>query len=365
MIEFLNEMVPRKVAGCAAIIHRGGKCVFRGFAGMARAGTPVNEHTAFRLASMTKPVTAVAALLCIQDGLLRLDDPVSEYLPAFHGMRLAELSDGELRAGGTQDDFTLRQLLTHSAGVGAGKAGDLQYPTFKPKTDLSASVAGYSQMLLDFRPGSAQMYSPIIGFDIVARLVETVSGTPYEEFLQRRVFGPLGMKETSYRLSRFKEEDIASTYREDGGKQIEEPTTSNFDDFPPDYTGGGAGLMTTADDYARFAEMLRRARNGEDAILSRESALELSRPQLDESMEGICPIFNWGLGVRVLSLQTEWQPLPATSFGWSGAYGTHFFVDPADDLTAVYLHSSSTYGGSGAPHTVAFERAVMNFAQNR
>lgn len=366
MITFLNEMVSsRKVAGCAASIYRGGECLFRSFVGEARSGVPMDEHTVFRLASMTKPVTAVAALLCVQDGRLRLDDPVCEYLPAFRGLHLAELCGEELRAGEPAGEFTLHHLLTHSAGIGSGRAGDLQYETFKPKTTLADSVEGYSHMLMDFRPGTAQMYSPIIGFDIVARIVELVSGMPYEEFLRQRIFLPLGMRETSYRLSHYRPEAIASTYSSKDGVLTEECTVTNFNDFPADYTGGGAGLLSTLDDYRRFAEMLRRARRGEDDILSAESAAELSRPQLDESFEGICPVFNWGLGVRVLSLQNEDQRLPAGSFGWSGAYGSHFFVDPKDDVTAVYLHSSSTYGGSGAPHTFEFEREVMEYIHSR
>lgn len=364
MIGFLNEMVSsRKIAGCTALIFRRGECLFRGSVGMAREA-PVGEHTAFRLASMTKPVTAAAALLCVQDGLLRLDDPVSEYLPAFSELRLAERTENGFRAGKRTDGLTIRRLLTHSAGIGAGAAGDLQYPAFKPEGGLAGTVDRYARMLLDFAPGTAQMYSPVVGFDIVARVVEVVSGMPYEKFLQTRLFAPLGMRETSYRLEDYRAEQLAACYRDENGTLVEEPL-GNFGDFPKDYPGGGAGLISTADDYMRFAEMLRRARRGEETLLTQESARELSRPQLSESMEGICPTFNWGLGVRVLSLQTEHQPLPAGSFGWSGAYGTHFFVDPEDELSAVYLHSSITYGGAGAAHTVAFERAVMDLIRNR
>lgn len=362
MQEFLDEMVSsRKVAGCAAAVYRGGKCLFRGFAGVARADVPVGEHTAFRLASMTKPVTAVAALLCVQDGLFSLDDSASKFLPAFGKMRLAVIDGGKLTAGGPAGEFTLRQLLTHSAGIGAGEAGEMQYAAFCPRDGdtLATAVERYAGMLMDFRPGTAQFYSAVVGLDIVARIVELASGISYGEFVHDRIFAPLGMEETSYLLTGRAWETIASNYRAEGGELIEEEALRNFNDFPLGYTGGGAGLLSTLGDYVRFAEMLRRARKGEREILTQESAIEMSKPQLDESIGGIYPIFNWGLGVRALSLRNEDQPLTAGSFGWSGAFGTHFWVDPANDLTAVYMHNSSTYGGAGAPHTLAFERAVM------
>ncbi len=359
MTEFLKEM-SRKAGGCAAAVYRGGRPLFVGCEGMASGGIPADEHTAFRLASMTKPLTAAAALLCAEEGLLSLDDPVSRYLPAFRAPRLAVKTAEGYTAGAQTECFTVRALLTHSAGVGAGGSGDVQLEAVKPREGdtLASAVERYAEVLLEFAPGTAQMYSPVIGFDIVARIVEIVSGMPYGEFLGKRITGPLGMDRTSYLLTDYPEGGLASTYTDEGGVLREERPESNFGDFPAGYTGGGAGLISTLEDYVRFAETLRLSRKGE-GLLSRESALELSRPQLAKEVVGIEDgSFNWGLGVRVLPKTTEYQPLPAGSFGWSGAYGTHFWVDPANDLVAVYMHNSHTYGGAGAPHTVAFERAV-------
>lgn len=360
--EFLDRMVAEgKVAGCAAAILRNGEVVFQEFVGEGRSGEPMDGHTVFRLASMTKAVTAVAVLLCVQGGTLSLDLPVTELLPAFGDLRLAIGSERGFRAGERTGVFTLRNLLTHSAGIGAGAAGDAQFAEFGPQEGdtLASAVERYAGMLADFRPGTAQAYSPVVGFDIAARMVEVASGIPYGQFVKKRIFDPLGMRETSYFFEDFEERKISSTYRSEGGKLFERRPERNFDGFPLHYTGGGAGLLSTLGDYVRFAEMLRRAREGEGEILSKESAEELSRPQLDTGYAGISPEFNWGLGVRSLMAQTFSQPLPAGSFGWSGAYGTHFWVDPRHRLTAVYMHNSDTYGGAGAPHTLAFERTVM------
>ena len=355
---FLNEMVSsRKVAGSCAAVWQGGALRFREFLG------EVNERSAFRLASMTKPVTAAALLLCVQDGILRLSDPVSAYLPAYGKLSLAKKTESGYVNGAPAGEVTLWNLLTHTSGIGSGESGDAFYEAFKPQgTDtLASAVDRYPKCPVEFLPGSAQAYSPVFALDVAARVVELATGMNYGEFVKERIFKPLGMHATSYNLTDFRKEDLVLTYRsENGVLTVAEATEHNFDAFPAGYTGGGAGLLSTLDDYCLFAEALRRAYAGEDGIFRPESIREMGKPQLDEKrIAGVSGEFNWGLGVRALAAQTKSQPLTAGSFGWSGAYGTHFWVDPKEELVAVYMHNSATYGGSGAAHTVAFERAVM------
>ena len=360
--KYLTEMISaRKIAGCAATVWQKGKCVFRAFKGTLDGEHAVGEHSAFRLASMTKPITAVAVLLCVQDGLLKLTDPISAYLPAFFELWVAKKTEKGYIKGERAKPVTIWNLLTHTSGIGSGEAGNAQYDVFKPREGdtLASAVDRYAGILLDFQPGSAQMYSPVMALDIAARIVEVVSGKPYDEFLKERIFRPLGMEETSYRLTDYRKEDLALTCKHEDGKLIAEPLLYNFNTFPAGYTGGGAELLSTLDDYCRFAEMLRRVHAGGEGILSPALVREMATPQLDGSYAGVTLIFNWGLAVRTLSAQTDDQPLSVGSFGWSGAYGTHFWVDPSKQLVAVYMHNSATYGGAGAPHTYAFERAVM------
>lgn len=353
----------KKVSGVAAAVSVKGERVFTACEGFTDPckNIRVSPHTVFRLASMTKPVTAAAVLLCNERGLLSLDDPVSRFFPSYRDMYVAERNgEGEYLRGQHASEITLRQLLTHSSGLGSGACGDAFYTSVKPHAGdtLCSAVERYAGCLLDFMPGTAQYYSAVLGFDVLAAVVERATGTGYGDFLKREIFDPLGMNRTSYLLSDFTPEELAVTCAYEGGELRAEPLLSAFEDFPPGYTGGGAGLLSTLDDYLLFAEELLRAKEGKGRVLSRASADEMSRPQLSKEIAGITDFFNWGLGVRALPASCEGQPLPAGSFGWSGAYGTHFWVDPRNGTAAVYMHNSRTFGGAGAPHTLAFERLV-------
>lgn len=363
--DFMKGMAEgSKIAGCAAAVYRKGQRLFCGYEGYAdiESKTPIGEKSAFRLASMTKPITAAAILICRQNHLVDLNDRVCDYLPEFRDMYLARKTQGGYERGErAKRDITVLNLLSHSSGLGSGAAGDAQFNAVQPREGdcLASAVSRYGSVLLDFEPSSAQAYSPVLGLDVAARIVEIASGEPYGKFVRENIFIPLGMNSTSYDLNDFDKEDIVSSYESvdgilKGGKPLH-----NFGDFPAGYTGGGAGLLSTTDDYARFADMLRAALRGEERILTRESVIEMKKPRFGRETEGISEIFNWGLGVRTVEAQTALQPLSPGSFGWSGAYGTHFWVDPKEDVVAVYMHNSYTYGGAGAPHTLQFEREVM------
>lgn len=364
--DFMREMVESgKISGCAAAVYREGKPLFRGFEGYSdiEKRIPVTENTGFRLASMTKPVTAAAVLLCCERGLLRLEDEAGKYLSGFKDMYLArKKSDGGYERGEKVGrPITLLQLLTHSAGFGSGEVGDWQYEKLRPQVGdtLAAVTERYSRSWLAFEPGTAQSYSPVMAFDVAARLVETVSGMPYADFIRKNIFQPLDMKHTSYSVRDFAPSDLAVSYLFSENTLIGKPPEAGFMGFPDGYTGGGAGLISTLDDYVKFAEALRACGGEDGGFLRPESVAAMKKPWLGNDMEGICDMFNWGLGVRVVSAQTIHQPLTAGSFGWSGAYGTHFWVDCKKNVTAVYMHNSKSFGGSGAPHAFAFERAVM------
>lgn len=359
-----NEISEKKISGACVAVMKEGMPIFRGFYGYADIDRqiPVNEDSVFRLASMTKPVTAVAVMLCVQDGLLDTEMPIDELLPEFAQMWLSEKSGERLSRGlKAKNKILLRHLLCHSSGLGCGESGDIQYKKFKPQgdLDLASAVHGYSQTFLEFEPGSAQAYSPVFALDVAARMVEIVSRKNYAEFVSERIFRPLGMDHTSYNLSDYKDGQCVLTYTSRDGKLSAKPTEHNFDEFPSGYTGGGAGLISSLDDYCKFSTELLFALRGKGRILSKESADEIRRPRFDTSIPGIFDFFNWGYGVRVVGAKNDIQALTPGSFGWSGAYGTHFWVDPVRGITAVYMHNSDTYGGAGAPHTQALERLVM------
>lgn len=363
--KMLTEQIESgKIAGACALVCKNGEPVFFDYEGYTGADrkTKIGENSAFRLASMTKPITATAVLICIEKGLLRLNDKVRDFITGFDDLHVTEKNGDEWMKGEKSDDITVFQLLTHSSGIGCGEIESVEFEKVKPRNGdtLASATARYGQTLLAFRSGTAQAYSPVMGFDLLARIVEAVSGIPYDEFLKKEIFTPLNMNSTSYCLTDFTPDNLVHSCLYNNGVLSGSIPENNFGDFPAGYTGGGAGLISTLSDYGKFANELLRCYRGGDGILSKQSAVMMGSPQLDEKkISGVYDFFNWGFGIRAMRARYEWQPLPAGSYGWSGAYGTHFWIDPANGITAVYMHNSSSFGGAGAPHTLAFERAVI------
>lgn len=328
------DMDSGKVGAAVMAVRQKGKLVYQGL-----FGENVTEKTVFRMASMTKPVTAAAVLVLIDRGLVQLHDPVSKYLPGFH-----------------PDKITLFHLLTHSSGLGSRELGMEQHEK-RPResaVSLAAAVEYYKDLPLAFEPGTAPDYSPIFGFDVLARVVEVVAGMPYEVFLKKEICDPLGMVDTAFAPNAEQWGRLIPMHDRVDGKSVTVPMPENcvFEDFPVSYCAGGAALISTLDDYGKFAEMLLN-RGGN--VLSAEAVAQMGSHQYD----------IWGLGVRVAYDDTVFAPLPRGCFGWSGAYGTHFWVDPANEITAVYMKNSRYDGGSGAVTAHQFELDVYGAAEER
>lgn len=335
-----------RVGGVAMVVQQQGKLVYQGL-----FGKHVANNTLFRLASMTKPVTAVAVLLLIDRGQVGLYDPVSRYLPSFGVRETARVdTKGNLRilAPG-KAEMTIFHLLTHSSGLGSRVLGEWQQahrPTGS-MVSLQAAVEYYSTLSLAFEPGTAPDYSPIFAFDVLARLVEVVAGQPYDRFLEREIFRPLGMRDTTFAPSPAQWQRMIPMhdYADGQGRSVPMPENCIFENFPTTYFAGGAGLASTLDDYGKFAQMLLSQGGG---LLSPGIVRTMGMPQYN----------MWGLGVRAAGNDEIFAPLPAGCFGWSGAYGTHFWVDPVNEITAVYMKNSRYDGGAGARTACQFEGDV-------
>lgn len=321
------DMESGKVGGAAIAVRQGGALAYQGF-----FGENVDEKTLFRLASMTKPVTAAAVLLLMDRGMVELHDLAAKYLPEFAGK-----------------NFTVFHLLTHSSGLGSRELGVEQHEQRPlPSTrSLKAAVDYYSTLPLAFEPGTAPDYSPIFGFDVLARIVEVVSGVPYDQFLKQEIFSPLGMADTVFAPTQEQWSHMIPMHDRVDGRSVTVPSPPNciFEDFPLSYCAGCGALASTVGDYGKFAEMLlNRGAN----VLSAEAVKSMGSRQYD----------MWGLGVRVAFDDVVFAPLPNGCFGWSGAYGTHFWVDPTNEITAVYMKNSRYDGGAGAVTAGQFERDV-------
>jgi CubicO group peptidase (beta-lactamase class C family) len=299
---------------------------------------PMRRDSIFQLMSMTKPVTAVAVMILADQGKLKLDDPVSRWLPEFASFGVP----GAPR-------LTLRHLMTHTSGIGFGAL-----PSKPSSLEQRAKEAAARRRTVP--AGKEWSYSGIEGPDIVARVVEVAAGEPFEHFVKRRIFDPLGMKDTTWHPSPEQRQRIVGLYGSSNGKVAKMPGPFAL----PDQPSGGYGLYSTAPDYLRFAQMLAGGGTfGGRRILSAAATAQLHAVQLKAGFPGLPPGLDWGLLMRrVDDPVAAGSPLPAGAYGWSGAYGTHFWIDPATGLAAIWMVNLTTAGGAASPDALAFERMV-------
>jgi CubicO group peptidase (beta-lactamase class C family) len=331
----------------------------------------------FRIASMTKPITATAIMMLVEAGELNLNDPVANYLPAFDGLEVgiqraaagargaaAGRGFGAGGGGGAPDFYsvpaeralTIVDLLTHTGGVMSGTIGNAGgNPLFEQREARGLEWAeGLGEVALDFQPGSRWSYSGLGGFDVLARIVEVVSRQSFEAFLEQRLFGPLGLDDTAFFADSAARERLVGNYSR--GQDGLQPNANPDMLQSRRYFSGSGGLISTAQDYARFAMAL--ANGGEydgTRILSPASVRLMTSAIIPDTLPGRSAGEGYGLGGRVITDPVvRLSLLGAGSYGWSGAYGTHFWIDPAKKLVAILMIQGGG-GGLGAD----FETAVM------
>jgi CubicO group peptidase (beta-lactamase class C family) len=337
-----------KLAGAVALVARRGKVAYFEAQGLkdVESAEPMRTDTLFRMASTTKPVTAVAILMLMEEGKLRLNDPVSQFIPEFKDQKVARFRpDGTLESLPAGRPITLRDLLTHTSGLGSGGAGSRDMRKAmgerKPTDTLADVVPRFAQLSLDFQPGTEWRYSGGAGFDTLARVVEVASGLTFDRFLRERVFEPLGMKDTYFVVPDDQRPRLATIYGR-GPKGLEKRQMPAFLAGTRYFSGAG-GLTSTAEDYARFAQMLVNGGelSGKRLLGPRTVGLmgsnhvgTLFGGQLGRPPQGL----GFGLGVEVVqdAVQAGWRRSDG-SYGWDGAFGTIFCVDPKEQMAAVLM----------------------------
>jgi CubicO group peptidase (beta-lactamase class C family) len=361
-LQRLVRMIEKRVtdgdiAGAVVAVGRRGKVVHVSAHGVAdlESKAKMGSSTMFRIASMTKPVVSAAILMMVEEGRIRLNDPVSRYIPEFRGMKVAMAQPGAGRGGAGGDppqfdrvaanrEITVRDLLTHTSGLGSGPMGnsDIAKAARKDGERLSDYIPRLGGTALEFQPGSRWTYSPGAGFETLGRLVEIASGMPLDQFLRTRIFDPLGMTSTTFWPSDAQWPRVASVYRRTEGR-LTKAVMPNDTLGRDVYFRGSGGLFSTAEDYVQFGLML--ASNGELAgkrLLSRKSVEMLRAVHIPDTLPGRPPGEGYGLGVRVVTDHAARGTLLSNgTYGWSGAQGTHFFVDPEEELTAVLMVQTS------------------------
>jgi CubicO group peptidase (beta-lactamase class C family) len=299
-------------------------------------GRRMGRTDLFWIASMTKPMTAAAAALLVDDGKLSFDDPVEKYLPEFRNLQVAqEQTEGRVLVPATRP-ITLRDLLTHTSGMG-------EYVKSDPHWTLSEMCKSIAGEPLKFQPGTRWSYSTA-GFDTVGRVVEVVSRMPFAKFMQQRLFDPLDMKNSTFWLTPAQQIRFATNYRRNEQTSQLEPTTIAYmyggavtDRARPPL--GGAGLFSTAEDVAKFYQMLL---NGgvydRTRILKYESVAELTGAQTGTLKAGFLPGTVWGLGFCVVKEpQGVTAMLAPGTFGHGGAHGTQSWADPQRGVVYVLM----------------------------
>jgi CubicO group peptidase (beta-lactamase class C family) len=357
--------------GYAAIIARGTQVAFVSEAGEINleTGEAFTIDSPVRIASMTKPATAVAAMMLVEAGVIGLDDPVSDYIPEFADIQVAVSpmanAEGEIETRAPSRPMTIRHLLTHTSGLGYIFDGQtdlgklyLDNSLYAGTGNLEARMQQLAALPLYTDPGTQWIYS--YSLDVLGRVIEVASGTPFEVYMETRLFEPLGMSSTGFFYDDvdFDEADMSPVYVHD-----ETGTMVPYAQETPDWASGGGGLVSTASDYIRFAMMLANGGAlGDVRILSAETAHEMMSPQVPADQLGE----DWGargfgFGGGVVLVPAEGQDaagLPG-DYSWSGLFDTDFFVSPATGVSAVLMTQIQPGPNRPEPRSSAMFRPLV------
>jgi CubicO group peptidase (beta-lactamase class C family) len=322
---------------------------------------PIRRDTIFRIASMTKPITAVATMILVEECKLRLDEPVDRLLPELANRKVLKRVDAPLDdTVPAKRPITVRDLLTFRMGFGLILAPPDKYPIQKamreqqiviPAWPATATLAPdewirrLGTLPLMHQPGEGWMYNT--GSDVLGVLVARASGQPFETFLRERIFEPLGMKDTGFYVPANKLDRFTTSYWANpatGATRVFDPAEGGQWSRPPAFPSGGGGLVSTIDDYLAFGQMmLQRGKHGNLRILSRPSVELMTTDQLTPDQKarsglvsGFFDSHGWGFGVSVVTRRDNVAETVGT-FGWSGGLGTAWTSDPQEDMVVILL----------------------------
>ena len=387
---FLNRRTKdHSIAGASLMIRRKGEliCDFQcGYADLKR-GKHVEKNTMFRLASMTKPVIAIAVMMLAEEGKLNLDDELGNFLPQFKNMTVADRVVGfmefyepdpenpavpkvrnDLLEGvcevAARNQITIRQMLNHSSGMGQGPISVTELERrLKPTQSLEERVNVIADTLLDFEPGTMTGYSAGTAYDVLGLLIERISGVDLNTFIQERICTPLKIYDLTFRPTMEQSARLCRLYEagKDGMRDVteEDPFWKLVDPVPGGYCSGSAGLLGTVEAYDRVAQMLcNRGELDGVRLLSEETVEKMTWIEKVPHMQ-MMPGAWWGLGMMVSEEpEKTHRSVGAGTFGWSGAYGTHFYIDPMQGITVVLGVNCSNIGGAGSPLSAELEHLI-------
>jgi CubicO group peptidase (beta-lactamase class C family) len=331
---------------------------------------PMRRDTIFRIASVTKPIVATAAMILVEECTLRLDEPVDRWLPELADRRVLRAIESPL------DDtvpanraITLRDLLTFRLGIGAVMVFPPRYPIQQAMVEAGVAsgptlpahapdelMRRFGSLPLVHQPGEGWLYDS--GSDILGVLISRATGMSLEDFLRQRIFAPLGMHDTSFSVPVSKLDRLAICYWTDPETETLE-VFDGVDDSqwasPPVFESGAGGLVSTVDDLLAFGEMmLKGGKYGSERILSRRSVEVMTTDQITPEQKAVSSFFpgfwdshGWGFGVSIVTRRDDLAATPGR-YGWDGGYGTSWYVDPREELIGI-LMTQRLWDASGAP----------------
>jgi CubicO group peptidase (beta-lactamase class C family) len=371
----------KDVSGAVTLVARRGKIVEFEAQGLAdiESKKPMMKDSIFRLASMSKPITAVAVMMMVEEGKIRLTDRVSAFIPEFKTMKVAvakgTTNPVQMPAFGrggppapppefdlvpAAREITVKDLLTHTSGLMSGGVSGAEQAKLAPRSPndtLANYIPKLAQTPLDFQPGTLWRYSGLYGFDVLARIVEIASGQPYDQFLKQRLFDPLGMKDTGFAPTPERTARLATVYQRTPNGLVPAPNANQL--ISGTYFSASGGLMSTAEDYLQFAQMLVNGgqMNGKRYLGPRTVELmtanhtgDMVNGQFGRPAHGM----GFALGVQVVldPVAADLRVSPGT-YGWAGAYGTNQNMDPKEKLVSIIMMQ-----GASGPLQRDFENAV-------
>ena len=357
-------------SGAVTLVARRGKIVHLEAHGLmdVESKKPMPKDGIFRLASTSKPITAAAVLMMIEEGKIRLADPVSRFIPEFKSMKVAVP-----RPGGSGKEFdtvpaareiTVRDLLTHGSGLMSGGLGNGTAPRREATDTLATFIPKLASVPLDFQPGTLWRYSGQAGFDVLSRIVEIASGLPYDRFLRERLFDPLGMRDTGFFAPPDRAGRLVTLYRRTPEGKLERvPDQSGLSSTS--YFAGSGGMVSTVEDYAKFAQMMLNGGelNGRRYLGPRTVQMmttnhtgDMVNGQFGRPARGM----GFGLGVQVNEdPAASGLPQSKGAWGWAGGFGTNFNVEPAEQMvTVVFIQTPN--GALQRDVETAVRQAIMD-----
>lgn len=366
-----------QIPGAVALIARNGKIIFHNAYGMAnhKAKTEMRKDAIFRIASQTKAITSTAVMMLWEEGKFRLDDPVSKYIPEFKDAQILDTfneADSTYTAKPAEKQITIRHLITHTSGLGYGVIdGDDRFKKIYAKagiTDLfttenisiAESVKKLAKLPLHHNPGEKFTYSE--GLDVLGYFIEVVSGMPFDEFLRKRIFDPLQMNDTWFYLPKDKHKRLVAVQEKKGEQWMKYPVTFYDTDYPitgaKRFFSGGAGLSSTAKDYATFLQMyLNMGELNGVRLLSRTTVQSIMGNQIGDIWADGPKHYGLAFGVVNVHGQDLGGEGSEGTFDWGGYFNTQYFADPKEQIIGILM--KQTQGNNGDQTGWKFRQMVF------